>query len=279
MEKSDQTIVVPHDFTQIGDYALEHALVISPIMENDIVLVHIVKSKDDIPLAEKRCEAIVEETFKKHFLKPRYVVREGSIFKDIGEIANEVNANLVIMGTHGRKGIQKLTGSWALKVIVNSTVPFIIVQSPPEKRKFEKIVFPIDFRSENKEKIQWVNYLSKYYKTKFYIFKQNYKDKLFQTKIRNNLLFTRKFLDSKNIDYEIHTAPGNKKFWQETIDFAKKVDADMILVMTTKDISIADYALGADEQHIIANKEKIPIMCVNPDPSLRRSGGFSAMGG
>jgi nucleotide-binding universal stress UspA family protein len=279
MEKSDKSIVVPHDFTHIGDYALEHALVISPIMENDIVLVHIVKSKDDIPLAEKRCEEIVEETFKKHFLKPRYVVREGSIFKDIGEIAVEENANLVIMGTHGRKGIQKLTGSWALKVIVNSTVPFIIVQASPEKRRFEKIVFPIDFRSENKEKIQWVNYLSKYYKTKFYILKQNYRDKLFQNKIRNNLLFTKKFLDSKEIDYEIHTAPGNKKFWQETIDFAKQIDADMILVMTTKDISIADYALGADEQHIIANKEKIPIMCVNPDPSLRRSGGFSAMGG
>ena len=279
MEKSDKTIVVPHDFTHIGDYALEHALIISPIMENEIVLVHIVKDKDDIPLAEKRCEEIVEQTFKKHFLKPRYIIREGSIFKDIGEIAAEVDANLVIMGTHGRKGIQKLTGSWALKVIVSSTVPFIIVQASPQRRKFEKIVFPIDFRSENKEKIQWVNYLSKYYKTKFYIFKQNYKDKLFQNKIRNNLLFTKKFLDSKNIDYEIHTAPGNKKFYLETIDFAKKMDADMILVMTTKDISIADYALGADEQHIIANKEKIPIMCVNPDPSLRRSGGFSAMGG
>ena len=279
MGKSEKTIVVPHDFTQIGDYALEHALVISPIMENDIVLVHIVKDNGEIPLAEKHCEEIAEETFKKHFIRPRFIVREGSIFKEISAIAEEVNANLIIMGTHGRKGIQKLTGSWALKVVVSSTVPFIIVQAPPAKRRFEKIIFPIDFRSENKEKIQWVNYLSAYYKTKFYIIKQNYKDRLFQTKIKNNLAFTKKFLDSKGIEYEIITAPGKKKFYQETIEYAKVVEADMILVMTTKDISFADYALGADEQHIIANNEKIPVMCVNPDPSLRRSGGFSAMGG
>ncbi len=279
MGKSDKTIVVPHDFTQVGEYALEHALVISPIMRNDIVLVHVVKDNSEIPLAEKRCEEIAENIFKEHFIKPVYVVREGSIFKDIGLIADEVNANLVIMGTHGRKGIQKVTGSWALKVIVNSTVPFIIVQAPPVKKRFEKIVLPIDFRSENKEKIQWVNYLSEYYKTRFLIFKQNYKDRIFQTKIRNNLAFTKKFLDSKGIEYEIHTAPGKKKFYQEIIDFANNLDADMILVMTTRDISFADYALGADEQHIIANNEKIPVMCVNPNPSLKRVGGFSAMGG
>jgi hypothetical protein len=177
------------------------------------------------------------------------------------------------------KGMQKLTGSWALKVVVNSTVPFIIVQSSPEAKKFENIVFPIDFRTENKEKMQWVNYLYEYYKTKFYLIKQDPKDRIFKAKVRSNLLFARKYMEGKHIEHEIHTAPGSKKFYQETIDYAKEIHSDMILVMTTRDISIADYALGADEQHIIANKEKIPVMCVNPDPSLRRSGGFSAMGG
>ncbi|NOY38211.1 MAG: universal stress protein [Chlorobi bacterium] len=279
MAESEKTIVVPHDFTKIGDYALEHAMVISKIMENPIYIVHIAKDAKDIPAAELKCQDICEKTFKQHFIQLKYIVREGSIFKDIGEIASEVDANLVIMGTHGRKGIQKLTGSWALKVVVNSTVPFIIVQNPPEAKKFENIVFPIDFRTENKEKMQWVNYLYNYYKTKFFIIKQDPKDRIFKAKVKNNLVFARKYMEGKNIKYEIYTAPGKKKFYQETIDYAKQSKADMILVMTTRDISIADYALGADEQHIIANSEKIPVMCVNPDPSLRRMGGFSAMGG
>ncbi len=279
MEKGKETILVPHDFTIVGDYALENALVISQTMENRLIIVHIVKKKSEIEAAETKCKEIADAFFKEHFVKPGFLVREGSIFRDIAEIATEVNSNLVVMGTHGLKGVQKLTGSHALKVIVNSVVPFIIVQEPPRTKKFEKVVFPIDFRSENKEKNTWVSYLAKYYQTKFYFLKQDVKDKSFRTKVQANTIFARKYFDLKNIDYEIHTAPGKKNFAKETIDFAKQVDADLILIMTTRDISLADFALGANEQQTIANEEKIPVMCVNPNPELRRSGGFSAMGG
>lgn len=279
MEKGKETILVPHDFTIVGDYALENALVISQAMENRLIIVHIVKKKSEIEAAEAKCKEIADAFFKEHFLKPDFLVREGSIFRDIAKIATEVNSNLVVMGTHGLKGVQKLTGSHALKVIVNSVVPFIIVQGPPRTKKFEKVVFPIDFRSENKEKNTWVSYLAKYYQTKFYFLKQDVKDKSFRTKVQANMIFARKYFDLKNIDYEIHTAPGKKNFSKETIDFAKQVDADLILIMTTRDISLADFALGANEQQTIANEEKIPVMCVNPNPELRRSGGFSAMGG
>jgi len=279
MEKGREAILVPHDFTEVGDYALENALVISQIMENELVIVHIVKKDTEIEAAEAKCNDISEAFFKEHFVKPRHMVKVGSIFSDIADIANEMNANLVVMGTHGIKGVQKLTGSNALKVIIHSSVPFIIVQGPPAKKKFEKIVFPIDFRSENKEKNTWVNYLASYYKTKFYFLKQDVKDKTFRLKVQANTKFARKYFDSKDIDYEIHTAPGKKKFSKETIAFAKQVDADLILIMTTRDINFADFALGANEQETIANKEKIPVMCVNPNPELRRSQGFSAMGG
>ena len=110
MKKSSETIVVPHDFTSIGDFALEHAAVISRIMENQIVLLHIVKNASEIPAAEKKCSEIAATFFKKNYIKPSFLVREGSIFNDIGDIAEEVNANLVVMGTHGVKGVQKFTG-------------------------------------------------------------------------------------------------------------------------------------------------------------------------
>ena len=64
------------------------------------------------------------------------------IFSTIGEVATEIDANLVIMGTHGIRGMQKLTGSWALKVIVGSKAPFLVVQGPPESDQLHDIVFP-----------------------------------------------------------------------------------------------------------------------------------------
>ena len=66
-------------------------------------------------------------------------------------------------------------------------------------------------------------------------------------------------------------------FAQQTIDFAQKINADLILIMTTKNITVADYVMGASEQYIIANSSKIPVCCVNPMASFTKTGQF--MGG
>jgi len=274
-----QTILVPFDFTQVTGYALEHAVKVCKTVDNDVTLLHIVKEESEVAEAQKKLHHVADEAFTKFFIKPATIVRVGSIFSTIGEVADEVDASLVIMGTHGIRGMQKLTGSWALKVIVSSKVPFVVVQEPPRTGKFEKVVFPIDFRREEKEKNQWVSYLAKHYNSKFYLIKKESKDRVFKAKIASNLAFTRKFLDSKEVRYEIKTAPGKKKFSEETIEFAKETDADLILVMTTRGINLADYVLGADEQRIIANSAKIPVMCVNPRTDVKMTGGFSAMGG
>ncbi|MEZ5011784.1 MAG: universal stress protein [Bacteroidales bacterium] len=88
----------------------------------------------------------------------------GSIFATIADYVNENDASLVIMGTHGLKGMQKLTGSWALKVIVRSKIPFIVIQDPPrDMEKYHDLVFPVDFRQENKEKLKMAIFLGKYF--------------------------------------------------------------------------------------------------------------------
>ncbi|MEZ5011783.1 MAG: hypothetical protein R2744_09390 [Bacteroidales bacterium] len=44
--------------------------------------------------------------------------------------------------------------------------------------------------------------------------------------------------------------------------------------MTTKNITMADYVLGAQEQDIIANSSKIPVCCVNPRSSFAKVAQF-----
>ena len=274
MQSEDNKILVTWDFTTVSGYALEHAIRISKIVDNEIALIHIVKKKNDADDAIERLSGVAEEIFDKYDIKPQIIVKEGSIFSTIGEVASEIDANLVIMGTHGMKGMQKLTGSWALKVIVNSRIPFIVVQAPPTTNHFKSIVFPVDFRLENKEKLQWVSYLAKYYRSKIHVFKENITDSILKKRTNNNLIFARKILDSKGIEYDITTAEGKESFPDETILFGQKINTDLILVMTTKNIGLKDYVLGANEQQIIANSAKIPVMCINPRDDLRKLSGF-----
>lgn len=280
MEDRKKLIVVTWDFTPVSESALAHAAKISRMTGHDICLLHIVEPS--IPAAAEGQKKVLlrhvaDENGRKFNLNIQSEIVKGSIFTSIAEFANEKEAELVIMGTHGIKGMQKLTGSWALKVIVKSKAPFIVVQDPPgDMNRYRTIVFPIDFRTENKEKIRMAIFMGKYFDSKIKFLVAKTTDKSLSKKTNININFAIKYLIQNNIEYEIKEAvKGN--FAQQTIDYAQSVNADLILVVTTKNITFADYMIGASEQYIIANSSKIPVICVNPKAAFAKTGQF--MGG
>jgi nucleotide-binding universal stress UspA family protein len=278
MEKDRHTILVTWDYTNVSEFALLHAIRIAKMVENNIRLIHVIDpsaARKNFNAVEERFRKTVEELQEKYGLQLQTMILKGNIFAEISSYASESDANMVIMGTHGITGVQKLTGSRALKVIAGSMVPFIVVQDKPQSEdRFRSIVFPIDFKAENKEKLQWAIYLGKYFDSKVYLFKAPVTDKGLVKKVNVNLNFAVKFLIQNNLDYEIHTGTRPSKFAVETLDFAQKINADLILITTTKYINFADLMFGAPEQFIIANSSKIPVMCVNPKAAYVSVGQF-----
>ncbi|HEX3009949.1 MAG TPA: universal stress protein [Bacteroidales bacterium] len=278
MEENSKFIVVTWDFTTVSENALEHAIRISRSIYQDIQLLHIVKPqtpKNEVDDKKKKMEAVCEATFKKFGIRPTVVIKEGSIFSEISKYASENKASMVVMGTHGMTRRQRIFGSWALKVIVGSSAPFIVVHDKPASyEKYSKVVFPVDYKSENKETLNWAIYFGKYFNSKVYLYKYPVKDKSLQKKINTNLNFAIRFLIQNNLTYEIVSPEKSKDFAQETVAFAKTINADIILTVTTKYISFLDYLFGAKEQRMIANKEKIPVMCINPKANFAAMGQF-----
>jgi nucleotide-binding universal stress UspA family protein len=278
MEQDRHLIMVTWDFTEKSMFALKHAVNISHILKSEVALLHVVKKESEIAEATKKMEVSVNQEFKDTTVHFRYIAREGTIFHTIGEVATEINALMVVMGTHGIKGMQKLMGSWALKVIASSKAPFIVVQDAPKAEIFKNIVIPITYRREIKECITWAHFYSRMFNTKFILMRAKYSDANFKRGVESNIFFLSKYFTTKAIRFEIKMSEGEKDFGDETINYAKQIDADAILVMTTRDIGFADYVLGPQEQYIIANTEKIPVICINPRP-VKIGGGFSASGG
>jgi nucleotide-binding universal stress UspA family protein len=277
MDPEKKSIMVTWDFTEKSFYALEHAIRISNIVKNNILLFHIVPNESEVDEAKARIEQTVAEVKEKYGEDVSTFVHHGTIFNEISKYASEEDnrVNFVIMGTHGMKGGQKLFGSWALKVVAGSTVPFIVVQdSPPEKDRYTDIVFPIDFKSENKEKLQWAIFLGKYLNSRIHLYKAPVTDKNLQKKINVNLNFAIRFLIQNNIEYEIHTALKSSSFTKEILAFTKSINADLILITTTKHITLMDYVFGAKEQYLLSNNERIPVMCVNPKSNFAKVAQF-----
>ena len=268
-DQDNNVIVVAWDFTHVSDYALAHAVKIAKIRGYEIKLLNVVKlgaPSEFIESARQKMTQVSNNTLKNDGISCKVVVKEGNMYTTISDYATQSNTKLVVMGTHGRKGAQKIFGSKALKVLIGSNTPFLVVKAKPtfEGAIIPNVVFPICFKSENKEKLQWAIYIGEHFKSKIHLFKYPISESNLQKKVNTNLNFAIRFLKQYAIDYEIHTAPKRTKFYKESVLFAEQINADMIIVTTTKHIGFADYWFGASEQKVIDNSAKIPVLCVNP---------------
>ena len=266
-------IIIPWDFTEVPENALKYAFAMSSKDKSEFELVHVLVKGGILLSKEKENPDDVMELLKKDTvrIKKEYSVDvkvkilEGSLFDAISDYATEVEASLVVMGTHGIVGMQKFLGSNALKVIEGSNVPFIVVQQAPETTLlFKEIVFPIDYRDEIKEMLVWASELNGIYGSKINIVIQQETDSAIRHKVDNNLAFCEKYFDIHSVPYEVHLVPKTKHFYKELIFQAKNLKSDLIFIMITKNIDLSDYIWGAQEQHIIANEFKIPVLCINP---------------
>jgi nucleotide-binding universal stress UspA family protein len=271
MKNQIKTILVPWDYTVLSEAALQYAEDIASTIESSITLLHITDGANSIGSSKEKLEKVAEDARVKYGIKPETVVRKGKVLKTIKKVAEHLDASLVIMKTAGITGNQRYFGSRALKIIAGSKIPFIVIQDVPKRGHImDDVVIPIDFRWENKEKLNWIYFLHEYYESNIHLFRSSANDK----RTENNLHFAKKTLDYKQIEFEITAAEGNRNFAIETIEYAHSIKADMIIIMLNRNLTFIDYILGPKEQHIIANQYKIPVMCLNPRNDLRKYAGF-----
>ncbi len=269
-----KTIIVAYDFTERCENAMQHALKVGSPMQARIVMLHITSS-------EKQKNSLQDKLIK-HSKKYSYdyeidtaVIKE-SLAAGLQNYAEYVKAMLVVMGTKNpSQGFEKIFGGQTLKIIMGGTAPFLVVRDKPHYETLQKLVIPINFVSHNKEKLRWVRVLSNFFNFKVELFVQNddYSEDRIDTKA--NYLFAKRYLDRYGIRRKTTLAPKAVPFREALINHSHKTGADLIVIMTSEHLSILDYLVGADEEYVIANDYKIPVMCINPRIDLVRFSDFS----
>lgn len=270
-------IIVPWDFTAQAGHALSHALLASRSSGDEILLLHILPEdgllgkgadkKAIVAKAESQLEQTVKEFQSESGLAIGYRLVQGSVFTTINQAARSERARLLVMGTHGMQGMQRITGSFALKVVAGSEAPFLIVQSPAKKGKYENLVCPIDWVKTTNIKLSWAKYMNQHYKTKIHLLVNEDQSKFNAEKQEMHFRAAVRYMQEHGIDHKVVKRKG-QNLTRETLDYASEAKMDMILIMVTKGIEATDYILGASEQYLISNMEKIPVMCINTKTKL-----------
>jgi nucleotide-binding universal stress UspA family protein len=254
-------ILVPTDFTPVGDSAVEYATRLAKLMHARVHLLHVVAKEKDSAMAKNALETIVSR-LEKASIPSRAIVAVGNIFDDIGKVASEEQAKLIVMGTHGVKGLQHLIGSKALKVITNSDVPYVVVQKKPMKEQgFREIVIPVDFNQEVKQSVRYAWEIGKYFNAKIHIVYVKEKDPFIAAKIERNIPVAEEMLREKKVDYVI-SGIDKKNFARDVISYSTTVDADLVTIINNHE-NIFTYFGGSFEQTIIGNDAEIAVMVIN----------------
>lgn len=264
MSTYSDSIIVPYDFTDKADFAIRHASIMAKNLGAEVVLLNIIKEGDDASGTEERLAKIAAKFSDELGVAISGISRVGTIFKTINEVVEEMKSALVVMATHGMKGMQKVTGSWALKVIVGCHVPYLIVQKEPEYHEVSNVLFPVDYKMETKEKLKWVSMLQHLNNINVCLFYQLGNGPGYDNPTTANLKFCMKYLSERGISYEAMRASEKGSFHELSMNYAKEKNIDVIMITTTRNISFHDYLLGAYEQSVIANEAGVPVFVVNP---------------
>ncbi len=144
--KDFKTILFAVDFSQSSDYAFQFALSLAKKYDARLLIIHVINEPVDLRgfyvphISFEKLEKEIEEgaqkmmekfcrTQIKDYSNYESFIVPGIPYDEIIKKAQEQSADLILMGTHGRTGLDHvLFGSTAEKVVRKSPVPVMTVR-------------------------------------------------------------------------------------------------------------------------------------------------------
>jgi len=277
--QKEKCILVPTDFSESCDNALNHAIELSKHFDTKIYLLHVI-NKDSLSFFSKEktdqltsvssddTKKLVEEELAayiatKEVSNVRGLAIEGDIFTTISGVASEFNAAMIVLGTHGKLGFQRITGSYALKVIDSTDVPVLTVQKKSFGSGYKNLVFPISLSDDDRQKAKDAIKIAKAFGSTIHIMPKAENSKMSKAKIASQTMQLKNYFDKYDVKYiEVNSEDYGDAFDKQVINYATSNSADMILILTDPKKHTGFF--GEKEENIMFNGAQIPVLCVNP---------------
>ncbi len=260
-------VVVGFDFSSGSAYAVDLAIDIANRWKSDIRLVYVNEKKEDE--APIRAEIERRNAGVAHLLKGiklEYVIREGKPADELCAQALADNAELLIVGTHGMSGLKKsLLGTNSFKTIEQSPVPVLIVREDFNFNKnLEKIVVPIDSSDDTRQKAAKAAMFAKTFDATIHLiglYTSTSHD--IRSIVNSYVKFVQRYFEKSEVKFITEFLEVEKNVTLTTLDYANKVKADLITIMTEQESRLTSLLIGTYAQQMI-NESTIPVLTVRP---------------
>jgi nucleotide-binding universal stress UspA family protein len=271
-------IVVGVDFSDCSINAFEHAITIAQKAKAGIVMVwvnHLDYSKEIFAVEPKQLKGEVENRFQEMIKKYEtklwgqpleYEIRKGKVYKEICSVAEENEAFLIVIGTHGSSGFEEFwIGSNANRTVSAATAPIITIRSGVDVGKdMKKIVMPFDSTKVTRQKLPFTALLAKYFNSEVHIvglFTSKMDDMRYR--IRNYVAQAEDYFKENNIDYVV-TYLETDNITEKTLEYSKEIGANLISIMTEQETTTSNLWLGPYAAQMV-NHSPVPVLSIHAD--------------
>ena len=273
-----KSFLVAVDFSNCSVNALMHAAQLAYLTNSHIEMIWVNNpQKTKVYVAESESTGLINEMNVqfKHLsdellakypgLKVDYLIREGKVCKEIGLQAEESKSQLIVAGTHGRVGLEKLwMGSNVYRMVSSASCPVLTVRAGAVVSEHLKtIILPIDSTVETREKVTIAVELAQSSHAKVIVLKLYSTDVI---EVRDSVdIYGQQVLDylrEEEVEAEMDETEA-KNLTVTTIEYATKVNANLIIIMTEQEKKAANFLIG-NFAHQMMNTSPIPVLSVRP---------------
>jgi len=201
-----------------------------------------------------------------------FVIREGKTYREIIDEAKEMESLCIVMGTHGSSGFEQFwIGSNANKLISMSKCPVITLRagiSPSQPLKY--ILMPIDSTIDTRQKVPFTAYLARLFDAEIYVL-SIYASKYKSIKLRVDEYTDQvcKYLEEEGVIFHRDILSCDN-LTTGTIEYATKVKANLISIMTEQETSPFNLVVGPYAQQMV-NNSPLPVLSINPFETMQLS--------
>lgn len=280
-------ILIPTDFSDTANLALAHAVNLAKICNAEIYLVHVVSTFSfrvnlpEVDLDESqnskltnavslKLKQISEDIEQNQGVKVHILMAAGSIKTEVVKLADEIDADLIVLGTHGVTGLKEfIMGSNAFRIVSDAACPVLSIQSNATELGFKNIVVPIDNSFHSREKLGISVKMAKTFGATIHVCglrSHDHKDVELNAKFKMKMKQVEDYLTEKDVPYTAEIIFCNN-IANATMEHATKYNADLIVIMNEQEVNAMGWFLGPYAQQVV-NHSKVPVLSIRPSEGV-----------
>ncbi len=254
-------ILIPIDFTKQSLAAIKQSYNLAKYTHSKLVLLHVYENTGDE--SYDALTKLTKQTEQESSVPTDFMNVKGDIYAETYRVAEEIKATLIIAGLESHMKFRNIVGSSASKLIRKATCPVITIRGNDHRDGCENILLPLDLSPESREKTDAAIQFAQYFGASIRIVGVfDAKDPDYENKLLAYTFQVKQFIKSKGISCTNKSIPTTD-IAQTVVDYANKIEADLIMIMNKPDLGVVDFFKGTDAQRIV-DISNIPVMTIQP---------------